>query len=107
LQKKYFHYRLVLIAQYKISVLATPVMSSNLHNQVPLFTELRLLQGTLPSRYSIVSKCQLGGSVFTFSLPEEGGSSLPFPHQLHRCSRHLSQDIRCKKAVATEPLMDL
>jgi len=44
--KKYFYYRLVLIAQHKIPVLATPVPSSNLRNQAPLFTELRLLQGT-------------------------------------------------------------
>jgi len=38
----YFYYQLVLIAQCKISVLATPVTSSNLRNQAPLFTELRL-----------------------------------------------------------------
>jgi len=44
LQKNYFYYRLVLIAQHKIFVLATPVTSSNLRNQAPLFTELRLLQ---------------------------------------------------------------
>jgi len=46
LQKNYFYYRLVLIAQRKISVLATPVTSSKLRNQAPLSTELRLLQGT-------------------------------------------------------------
>ena len=34
------------IAQGKIAVLVTPVTSSNLRNQAPLFTELRLLQGT-------------------------------------------------------------
>jgi len=33
LQKNYFYYRLVLIAQRKILVLAIPVMSSKLHNQ--------------------------------------------------------------------------
>jgi len=41
----YCHF--VLIAQRKISVLATPVTSSNLRNQAPLFTELRLVQATL------------------------------------------------------------
>jgi len=46
---KFFYYRLVLIAQRKILVLATPVTSSNLRNQALLFTELRLLQGTLVS----------------------------------------------------------
>ena len=42
---KIFYYRLLLIAQRKISVLATPVTSSDLRNQAPLFTELHLLQG--------------------------------------------------------------
>jgi len=46
LQNKYFYYHLVLIAQRKISVLATPVTSSNLHNQAPLSKGLCLLQGT-------------------------------------------------------------
>jgi len=46
LQSNYFNYRLVLISQRKISVLWTPVTSSNLRNQAPLFMELRLLQGT-------------------------------------------------------------
>jgi len=44
---KLFLLRLVLIAQRKISVLVTLVTSSNLHNQAPQFTELRILQGTL------------------------------------------------------------
>jgi len=39
----YFYYRLVVIAQRKLSVLVTPVTSSNLRNQAPLFMELRLL----------------------------------------------------------------
>jgi len=43
----WLQHHLVLIAQRKISVLATPDTSSNLRNQAPLFTELRLLQGTL------------------------------------------------------------
>jgi len=44
LQYNYFYYRLVLIAQRKILVLAPPVTSSNLCNQAPLvFTQLRLL----------------------------------------------------------------
>jgi len=47
LQQNYFYYRLVLIAQSKMSVLVTPVTLSNLRNQPPLFTELRLWQGTL------------------------------------------------------------
>jgi len=37
---------LVLIPQSKTSVSTTPVTSSNLRNQDPLFTELRLLQAT-------------------------------------------------------------
>jgi len=40
LQYYYFYYGLALIAQCKISVLATPVTSSNLCKQAPLFTEL-------------------------------------------------------------------
>ena len=44
--KNYFYYCLVLIAQHKISVLATSVTSSNLRNQASLFQELRLLQFT-------------------------------------------------------------
>jgi len=36
----------LLNAQRKISVLATPVASLNLRNQAPIFMELRLLQGT-------------------------------------------------------------
>jgi len=35
-----FYYQLVLIVQRKTSVLATPVMSSNLRNQTLLFMEL-------------------------------------------------------------------
>jgi len=45
-QTNYFYYHSVLIAKCKISVLATPVTSLNPRNQAPLFTELRLLQGT-------------------------------------------------------------
>ena len=45
--KLFLLYWLVLIAERKTSVLATPVASSNLHNQAPLFTKLCLLQGTV------------------------------------------------------------
>jgi len=43
---KYFCYRLLLISQRKIWVFKTPVKSSNLGNQAPLFAELHLLQAT-------------------------------------------------------------
>jgi len=55
LQRNDFYYHLVLIAQHKISVLATWVTSSNLRNKAPLFTERRLLQGTHIRHRSIVT----------------------------------------------------
>jgi len=37
---------------FATQLFSTPVTSSNLRNQAPLFTELHLLQGTHPNSYS-------------------------------------------------------
>jgi len=55
-----------LIAQRKISVLATPVTSSNVRNQALLLTELRLLQGTIKKLVRSFLKKHLTFS-FTFT----------------------------------------
>jgi len=43
---KYFSFAFFLFIRFATQLFSTPVTSSNLRNQAPLFTELRLLQGT-------------------------------------------------------------
>jgi len=43
---KYFSFAFFLFTPFATQLFSTPVTSSNLRNQAPLFTELRLLQAT-------------------------------------------------------------
>jgi len=43
---RYFSFAFFLCILYATQLFSTPVTSSNLHNQAPLLTELRLIQAT-------------------------------------------------------------